>query len=92
MGTPSWGSITGVQFAASLKNATIEHSTEINFGPLKENYAGGAFNRAQVVLTFDGSWNSILINATPIMKINHQTGVAYLVANQIGDGAGTDAE
>ena len=40
-------------------------------------------------MTFDGSWNSTLYNATPIMQANHQTGVAYIVTNDVNElGAG----
>lgn len=83
-GAPSWNHITGIQFVVALKNSSINHNVGVNFGTLKYNYAGGAFNEAQIILTFDGSWNSTVYNTT-IMQINHQTGVAYLVTNDIGN-------
>ncbi len=95
--SPSWGSISLIQFIVAT-NSSLNHKAAFDFGPLKENYAGGAFNKAQVVLTFDGAWNSTLINATPIMQtitLAHpfsQTGVAFIVTNEInaagGDGCG----
>ena len=90
-GTPTWNNINTIRFAVEL-NTTVTKPVSIDFDNLRYNYNGGAFGEAQVILTFDGSWNSTLINATPILQANHQTGVAYIVTNEIndvpGDGCG----
>ena len=90
IGNPSWAkNMTSIEFNVALatKNSTIKYPTNFvtNFDDLRYNYGGGVFGKAQVILTFDGSWNSTLINATPIMQANHQSGVAFIVTNQINE-------
>ena len=82
---PSWSqNITAIEFRVGL-NSSVKHNVTVNIDNLRENYGGGPFSKAQVILTFDGSWNSVLYNATPIMTTNHQRGTAFIVTNQIGE-------
>ena len=76
--------VDSIEFRVPL-NHTDTDNVLVNINNLRAGYAGGLFNKAQVVLTFDGSWNSTILNASPIMAANHQTGVAYIVTNQIND-------
>jgi len=92
--SPSWASnITSIQFRVELNSSVAPtKNVTVNFDNLRENYGGGVFNKAQVILTFDGSWNSTLYNATPILVSNHQSGVAFIVTNQIGENQSTMSE
>ncbi len=89
-GSPTFSSnIMEMEFVASLNGTTSYSGSNVivTFDNLRYNYAGGPFfNKAQVILTFDGSWNSTLVNAVPIMQPHKQTGVAYIVTNDINDG------
>ncbi len=90
VGNPSWkNNISSIEFEVNLAAASkkIKYTSNVitNFDNLRYSYAGGAFDRAQVILTFDGAWNSTLYNATPIMQANNQTGVAFIVTNDIGE-------
>jgi plastocyanin/peptidoglycan/xylan/chitin deacetylase (PgdA/CDA1 family) len=80
-----------IQYRISL-DPSVTHNVTVNIDNLRENYGGGLFNKAQVILTFDGSWNNTLLDAEPILKQNHQSGVAYIVTNEIGENETNIAE
>ena len=88
IGNANWNSISQVGFRINLNNALAQNVT-VNIADFGYNYTGGVFGKAQVVLTFDGSWDSTILNATPILLANHQTAVAYIVTNQINQSFGT---